>query len=146
MAKTSHYLIHATNHQLGFKIMKDVMWSRGHSETGQGDMQFVQASRTDYIPLIDPNYVVKDDILRALATGPKCVNLFYYEWVFRPADLLSQPAYKQALLELEASGEIEVLDKDGSTPKPVKSRRPHKGKPTLGDGYHVQLTRKPTPR
>jgi three-Cys-motif partner protein len=142
--KTSHYLIHATNHHLGFKIMKEVMWSRGHSETGQGDLQFVQASRTDYIPLIDPNYVVKDDILESLATGPKCVNLFYSDWVLRPDDLLCQPAYKQALLELEESGEIEVLDKDGRTPKPAKSRRQLKGKPTLGEGYHVRLARKPS--
>lgn len=142
--KTSHYLIHATNHHLGFKIMKEVMWSRGRSESGQGDLQFVQASRTDYIPLFDPNYVVKDDILQTLATGPKCVNLFYHEWVLRPDDLLCQPAYKQALLDLEASGEIEVLDKYGRTPKPAKSRKPHKGKPTLGEGYHVRLVRKPT--
>jgi three-Cys-motif partner protein len=137
--KTSHYLIHASNHHLGFKIMKEVMWTRGHSDTGQGDLQFVQASRTDYVPLFDPRHDVKNDILNALATGPQCVDLFYFDWVIRPDDLLCQPAYKQALLELEANGEIEVLDKDGRTLKPVKSRRPHKGKPTLGGGYYVRL-------
>jgi hypothetical protein len=89
---------------------------------------------------------VKDDILQALATVPKCVNLFYSTWVIRPDDLLCQPAYKQALLELEESGEIEVLDKDGRTPKPVRSRRQLKGKPTLGEGYHVRLTQKTTAR
>jgi len=139
--KTSHYLIHASNHHLGFKIMKEVMWTRGHSETGQGDLQFVQASRTDYIPLFDPRYDTKKEILNALAAGPQCVNLFYTDWVIRPDDLLCQPAYKRALLELEASGEIEVLDKDKRTPKPAKSRRPHKGKPTLGEGYYVRLVK-----
>ena len=122
--------------------MKEVMWTRGHSETGQGDLQFVQASRTDYIPLFDPRYDVKKEILNALVAGPQCVNLFYVDWVIRPDDLLCQPAYKQALLELEASGEIEVLDKDNRAPKPVKSRRPHKGKPTLREGYYVRLAKK----
>jgi len=138
--KTSHYLIHASNHPLGFKIMKEVMWTRGHSEEGEGDMQLIQASRTDYIPLFDPRYDVKKEILSALAPGPQCVDLFYFNWAVRPDDLLCQPAYKQALLELEASGEIEVLDKDKRTPKPVKSRRLHKGKPTLGQGYFVSRT------
>lgn len=140
--KTSHYLIHATNHRLGFKIMKEVMWSRGRSETGTGDLQFVQASKTNYIPLFDPNYVVKDDILQALATGPKPVQVFYDDWVFRSDDLLCEPVYKQALLELEESGDIEVLDKDGRTPKPAQSRQKRKGKPTLGAGYHVRLAKK----
>lgn len=140
--KTSHYLIHASNHPLGFKIMKEVMWNRGHSEEGEGALQFVQAGRTDYIPLFDPRYDVKKEILNTLTAGPRCVDLFYSDWVVRPDDLLCQPAYKQALLELESCGEIEVLDKDRSTPKPVNSRKSHKGKPTLGEGYYVRLAGK----
>jgi hypothetical protein len=140
--KTSHYLVHASNHHLGFKIMKEIMWKRGHSEEGEGDLQFVQASRTDYVPLFDPRYNVKTDILSTLKTGPQRVDLFYLDWVIRPDDLLCQPAYKQALLELEASGEIEVLDKDGHAPKPARSRRRPKGKATLGEGYYVRLGQK----
>jgi spore photoproduct lyase len=140
--KTSHYLIHASNHPLGFKIMKEVMWNRGHSETGQGDLQLVQASRTDYFPLFDAHYDTKKEILKALADGPQCVDLFYSVWVIRPDDLLCQPAYKQALLELEASGEIEVLDKDKRTPKPVQTRKRYNDKPTLGKGYYVRLMKK----
>ncbi|MBI3823626.1 MAG: three-Cys-motif partner protein TcmP [Planctomycetes bacterium] len=142
--KTSHYLIHATNHKLGFKIMKDIMWKRGHSEEGEGALQFVQAGRTDYVALFDPHFDVKREILNALVTGPRCVDLFFNDWVVRPTDLLSQSAYKQALLHLEASGEIEVLDKDKSTPKPMMSRRRPKGKSTLGEGYYVRLTGKPS--
>lgn len=140
--RTSHYLIHASNHPLGFKIMKEVMWNRGHSETGQGDLQFVQASRTDYIPLFDPRYDVKKEIVNALAAGPQCVDLFYSDWVIRPDDLLCQSAYKQVLLELEASGEIEVLGKDKRAPKPVQTRQKRNGKPTLGEGYYVRLMNK----
>jgi len=139
--KTSHYLVHATNHHLGFKIMKEVMWGRGHSEEGDRGLQFAQASRTDYVVLFDPRHDVKAEILSALRAGSRCVDLFYLDWVFRPHDLLCQPAYKQALLELEASGEIEVLDKkDKRTLRPLASRRLHKGKPTLGEGYYVRLT------
>jgi three-Cys-motif partner protein len=141
--KTSHYLIHATNHSLGFRIMKEIMWNRGHSEEGEGALQLVQAGRIDYMPLFDFRFDdVKKEILNALASGPQCVNLFYSDWVVRPDDLLCQPAYKQALLELEASGEIEVLDKDKRTPKPMKSRKRHKGKATLGEGYYVRFAGK----
>jgi hypothetical protein len=137
--RTSHYFIHATNHRLGFKIMKEVMWNYGHSEHGQGGLEFVQASRSNYIPLFDPSFDVKEQILEALQSGTKCVNLFYNDWVYRPEDLLCQPAYKQALLELETAGRIEVVDKDGQSPKPVASRKKHQGKPTLGEGYYVRI-------
>ena len=137
--QTSHYLIHSTNHPLGFRIMKEVMWNHGHSEEGEGALQLVQSARTDYVPLFDPRHDVKQEILDALAKGPRPVNLFYSDWVVRPDDLLCQPAYRQALLQLEGSGQIEVLDKDKRTPKPAKSRKRHKGKPTLGEGYYVRL-------
>lgn len=138
--KTSHYLIHASNHRLGFKIMKEVMWNYGQTEQGDRSLEFVQASRTNYFPLFDPSFDVKEEILKSLSGGPQCVNLYYFDWVFRPNDLLCQPAYRQALLELEAKGKIEVLDKDGRTPKPASKRRRHKGKPTLGEGYYVRLS------
>jgi three-Cys-motif partner protein len=139
--RTSHYLIHASSHPLGFKIMKEIMWNRGQSEQGESALQFVQAGRTDYITLFDPRYDLKSDILKALAAGPKCVDHFYNDWVLRPDDLLCQPEYRQDLLELEAGGEIEVLDKDNLTPRPAHSRKKHKGKPTLGEHYYVRLTR-----
>ncbi len=118
--------------------MKEVMWKRGRSDDGAGGLQFEQASRTNFIPLFDPRYDVKTEILQTLAIGPQRVDLFYFDWVFRPDDLLCQPAYKQALLELEARGNIEVLDTDGFTPKPAKNRRRHQGMPTLGEGHYVR--------
>lgn len=139
--KTSHYLIHATKHPLGFKIMKEVMWSRGRSENKRGGLEFAQASRTVFAPLFGPLYDIKNDILNAVKTGPRCVGLFYDEWVERPEDAYSRSAYKQALLELESDGDIEVLDKDGKTPKPASMRKRHKGEPTLGDGYYVRLAK-----
>lgn len=43
---TGHYLIHASKNELGFAIMKDVMWMRGRSADGQGSFEFTQASHT----------------------------------------------------------------------------------------------------
>ena len=56
--------------------------------------------------------------------------------------MLCQPAYREALLRLEADGDIEVLDKDGRTPKPVHARKKYNGKPTLGEGYVVRAVKK----
>lgn len=140
---TSHYFVHATKHRLGFALMKDIMWTRGHSEEGLGALGFAQASRTDYVPLFDPQYDFKQTILKALSDGPKCVDLFYFDWVWRPEDVLCESAYKELLKQLEASGDIEVLDKDGTTPKPAATRI-RKGKVTLGKGHFVRLATKPT--
>lgn len=68
----------------------------------------------------------------------RCVDLFYFEWVARPDDVLCESAYKEALIQLEASGQIEVLDKDGRTPRPA-SKRIRQGKATLGKGHFVRL-------
>jgi hypothetical protein len=82
---------------------------------------------------------VKRAILDELSTGPKCVDLFYNEWVIRPDDLYCHSAYREALLELERERRIEVLDKDGATPKPSTARRIQNGKRTLGSGHYVRL-------
>jgi three-Cys-motif partner protein len=137
--KTSHYLIHATNHHLGFKIMKEVMWAHGQSQTGQGELQFVQASGTGFYPLFDPRTPIKEEILNALASGPKRVSLFCQEWIVRPEDLQTGREYRNALLELEAANQVEVLDKGGLTLKPANKRPKRDGKPTLGEDYFVQL-------
>ena len=144
--KTSHYLIHASKHPLGFKIMKDVMWRRGHSEHEAGALEFAQASRTDFIPLFDQADLIKKNILEALKDGPKRVAVFCENWVCRSDDLLCETAYKQALLELEASGHIEVLGKDGTNTAPSEARPKRRGKPTLANDYSVRLpVRTPLP-
>ena len=66
--------------------------------------------------------LTSEEILEALESGQNASNLFDDDWVFRPNDLLCQPAYKQALLELEAAGKLEVLEKDGRTPKPAEAQ------------------------
>lgn len=139
MQATSHYLVHATKNPIGFRIMKDVMWRRGHSEEGGGGLMFVQKSRT-FVPLFTPMASqIKSDILDALKGGTMKVDIFFFDWPERPDDLMCQSAYKKALIELEADRKIRVLDKEGITPKLASMRPRPKGRVTLGKGHYVQL-------
>lgn len=135
---TSHYLIHVTKHPLGFKIMKDVMWKLGSSDEGGGGLGLVQASKRNENSLLRPNWdAFKDSIVAALRNEPLKVSTFYDTWVMRPDDRFSEPAYREALIELEAQGRIVVLDKNGVDPKPANKRRKIKGILTLGKDYFV---------
>jgi three-Cys-motif partner protein len=138
--RTSHYLIHASKHPLGFRIMKDVMWRRGHAEDEPGGLELRQRSRTDFVPMFDRHADVKAEILSALKARPLRVSVFYEEWTMRPADMHCEAAYRQALLELESTGDIEVLSKDGKKVVTVNARRRPKGKPTLARDYYVRLS------
>jgi three-Cys-motif partner protein len=137
--RTSHYLIHASKHPLGFRIMKDVMWRRGHAEDESGGLEFRQKSRTDFVPMFDRHADVKAEVLTALKGSPLRVSVFYEDWTMRPSDMHCEAEYRQALLELEAGDQIEVLSKDGKNIVSVNSRRKPKGKPTLAKDYYVRL-------
>lgn len=137
--RTSHYLIHASKHPLGFRIMKDVMWRRGHGEDEPGGLELRQRSRTDFVPMFDRHADIKAEILSALKAGPLRVAVFYEAWTVRPDDMHCEAAYRQALLELEATGPIEVLSKDGKIVMNANSRPKPKGKATLAKDYYVRL-------
>lgn len=120
--------------------MKDVMYRRGRGRDQDGALELRQKSRTNFIPLFDlRGDEIKDRILAALAIGPRRVSLFCEEWPARRDDLQCSAEYRQALLQLEADGKIEVLSKDGKNVCAVGSRRKLKGKPTLGEDYFVRL-------
>ena len=50
-----------------------------------------------------------------------------------------EAAYREALLELEADGKIEVLGKDGENVISVGARPKRRSKPTLAKDYYVRL-------
>ncbi|HEX5884787.1 MAG TPA: three-Cys-motif partner protein TcmP [Pyrinomonadaceae bacterium] len=137
--KTSHYLIHATKHPLGFSIMKDVMWARGHAEDQLGGLELRQKGRTNFVPMFDKHADIKEEILESLKLGPLETSVFYKEWTIRPTDLQCEAAYRQALLELEDRGKIEVLAKDKRTVKSAEARPKRSGKPTLSKDHYVRL-------
>jgi three-Cys-motif partner protein len=140
--KTSHYLIHATKHPLGFSIMKDVMWARGHAEDQPGGLELRQKGRTNFVPMFDKHGAIKEEILAALKGGPVRASVFYKDWTMRSTDMQCEAGYRQALLELENESKIEVLDKDAKNVIPVSARPSRRNKPTLAKDYYVQLKNK----
>jgi three-Cys-motif partner protein len=140
--RTSHYLIHASKHPLAFRIMKDVMWRRGHAEDQLGGLELRQSGRTDFVPMFDRHADMKEEMLEALSVGPLRVSVFYEEWTARPTNLECESSYKEALLELERNGNIEVLGKDGRNIVPVNARRVIKNKPTLAKDYYVRFKKR----
>jgi three-Cys-motif partner protein len=139
--RTSHYLIHCSSHPLAFKIMKDVMGGVTTSDES-GAFEFSTAAETGALfhPIEDR---AREEILTHLKRGPSKVEVFTQEWILRPHDYFRASDYKQMLLDLEARGGIEVLDKRGVSPAPLPTRRKGAGgKPTLADDYFVSLPKR----
>ncbi|MBN8612108.1 MAG: three-Cys-motif partner protein TcmP [Deltaproteobacteria bacterium] len=135
---TSHYLIHASQHPLGFAIMKDVMWRVGKTAEGKGGLALEQASSVPMNMLFTPEWeAVRQSILAELLSGMKRVSYFCVDLVQKPANRLCSKAYKTALLELEAEKRIVVMSKTGLLPAGDRPRL--KGVLTLGDDYYVRL-------
>lgn len=134
--RTSHYLIHCSGHPLAFKIMKDVMGGAG-TGTETGAFEFSSAAETAalFSPLADQ---ARDNILKQLARGPLRVSVFTKEWILRPDDFFRDKDYRGILLELEAAGLVEVLDKSGKSVVAASRRPQRQGKPTLGPDYLVR--------
>jgi len=138
--KASHYLIHVAKHPLGFRIMKDVMWHRGHDQDQDGGIMFTQSSRTNYIPLFDfRGDAIKREILGFLIGGPLRVSVFYEDLPERPHDMFCTSAYREALLKLEAAGEVEVLKEDRKSVYSTSDRPKSRGKPTLAKHLYVRM-------
>lgn len=137
---TSHYLMHLTRNSLGFRLMKAVMWPLGQSADGKGGLALEQASVKQGAHLFRPDWdKVKASILDEVRkTGKVQVNFFYVTLSEQPDNRLCQPAYRKALLELEAAGKIRVLDMNGS-PTAANTRKKWKGEPTLGEKYFIVL-------
>lgn len=138
---TSHYLIHATKNAIGFRIMKDVMFSVGTAGSdGVGSLELRQAGASDISVLFRTDIIdAKKEILALLAKGPALVSSCTIDLAERPNDMLAPKAYKQLLLQLEESGHIKVYDKQNTNLSPSTARRKIKGKPTLADDYWLRL-------
>jgi len=138
---TSHYLIHLTRSGMGFRLMKDIMWPLGETSSGKGALALEQASVAGSRPLFNPAWDdVKASVLAELkAVGGALRAKYFYDTLSERRDsVLCRPAYKRALLELEAEKKIVVLDKAGK-PTTAATRRIIKGAPTLGEDCLVKL-------
>lgn len=143
LRSTSHYLVHVTSHPLGFRIMKDVMWGLGETNEGPGAFALQQASIDDQVGLFPRRDRLARDIVRKVLTnGMKKVDYITTTLPEHPRVLVASTHFKEVLLDMEAKGELEVLDKsDGSTVMPATKRPKRKGKVTLGKGYLLRLTK-----
>lgn len=137
---TSHYLMHLTRNGLGFRLMKEVMWPLGQSADGKGGLALEQASVKQGAHLFRPDWEkVKESILDEIRKQRKLQAKFFYETLSAQRDnRLCQPAYRKALLELEAAGKIRVLNANGN-PTTAKTRPKRNGEPTLGEKHFIVL-------
>ena len=138
---TSHYLIHATKHPMGFRVMKEVMWPLGHTEERPGGLMFAQASR-DPLPRLFPSEddEPRNQILSSLTTSKRLANYFYRELSEQAGNYLCERDYRPALLALESERKIEVWDpKTGSAAPAVTRRKGKSGQRTLAGRLIVQL-------
>ncbi len=139
---TSHYLIHATKHDLGFSIMKHIMWEAGKGDgSDEGRLELLQASSNELSALMRTDLAQLDDsLVRFLEkNGTTQVRVFREEWVRRPDDLFTDSCYRRRLLQLEEGGVIEVLDDDARTPLPAADRRMTKSGRSLASRLWVRL-------
>ncbi len=138
--KTLHYLIHLARNATGFRIMKEVMWPLGRSADGNGGLALEQASIKDGRRLFKPEWdAVKKSVLDLLTPRQSLRASHFYKTVSEQrGNKFSEPAYRQALLELEAAGKIVVSDKTGKATT-AESRRKWKGHPTLSETHTIAL-------
>lgn len=138
---TSHYLIHATSHHIGFRIMKDVMWGLGETREGRGAFALEQASRNDPRPLMGQ----RDDDARKIVLTKLRKTKLQVSWFETTAAedagcLVAPRHFKEVLLKMESEGLVEVLDKETGTAVVQACRRPKRlGKATLGSDYWLRL-------
>jgi three-Cys-motif partner protein len=135
---TSHYLIHITKHPLGFRIMKDVMYSAGTTTSGRKGLALMQKSVQSGYTLLDPEWDEFKESILSYLDEPKRASYFYKDLPEQPDNLFCEPAYREALLELEKEGKIIVLNEEGATTS-AKTRRKRQGQPTLSDKHKIQL-------
>jgi len=138
---TSHYFIHLTRNELGFRIMKEVMWPLGRTAEGDGGLEFEQASLAGGQLLFRPRWDdVRNGILAELSVngGRLSARYFYETLSCRKQNVLCRQAYKAALLELERQGLVVVFGKDGQATT-ASGRKKHKGQPTLGEDCIIRI-------
>jgi three-Cys-motif partner protein len=140
-SRTSHYLVHCCNDGLAFKIMKHVMDRAASND--EGTFQLLNDTDTRVqMGMFRPHFdQARTEILRTLDRGTTPVHVFTEDWVRRPTDLMTSKGYRRLLLELEKSGDIQVLDKTGTIPVPSDTRRKIRGKTTLGDNYILRRSK-----
>lgn len=120
---TSHYLIHATKHPLGFRLMKYVMRDYlAINGLTDGELELRQASYEGIGDLFAGSKI-EMDIVESLRDGPKQAKHFYHVRTELPDNYWSERDYKNALLGMESTGRLQVFKDEGlKEPYPAEKR------------------------
>ena len=131
-----HALFHATAQAPNFRLVKDLLWSISDARPGFRSRVLDPAD-----PPAHPSRDAEAEALihAALADQPRQVSHFTRTLPEQPGVQVAPKHFKQALLHLEATRRLRVLDKDGSgRPLPAAKRPKRQGVPTLGDDFWVE--------
>lgn len=132
-ARTSHYLFFASKHELGYKIMKDIMYAASaKSDDGVATFEYTPVEDRQLGLLFAYSRPI-DDLRRRLMNKFRGRTLTVDSLI--QGDHVGTPYveknYKDILVEMEVSGEV-VCD------PPVSSRPRRSGKPTMAG--HVRVS------
>jgi three-Cys-motif partner protein len=135
--RTSHHLVFATKHQLGYRIMKEIM-AKYSSEEHQGVASFGYCPASPNQPLLfelnRPLDELMDMLLGRFAGQTLTVQEIYDQHNVGYPYIMKN--YKSALLDMESRSVIQ-------TDPPFEQRPVRLGKKTMGDGVKVTF---PEPR
>jgi len=136
---TSHYLVHASNHYLGFNIMKDVMVKAGSVGEGDyGQLHYLQRSLKYPLTFNLDIARLRRMLLNDCSGGTYNVkDLTFSE---DPDNLFAPSTTKRVLLDFEKEGVLSVFkDPDCLKPQPVDSRPKRNDLHTLSETYWVKF-------
>lgn len=134
--RTSHYLIFVSKHELGYTIMKEIMWhSSSDYDDGVASFSFIPVKR-EYRQLelllgyATPLEKLGDELLEQFSgQSIRMIDIFHRHHIGRP---FIGANYKEILRRLEEEGKIVV--------NPPASKRPsRKGVKTFGDNVVVNF-------
>jgi three-Cys-motif partner protein len=141
--RTSHYLVHLAQHELAFKIMKEIMNKESSEVDDYGAFESIpDGELPGQAALFRPNAErARVEILNELRIGARPVRLFLNEWPLRPTDMLVAKEYRKLLLDLEAEQCIDVIDPKAGAVLPAERRPKRSGQATLSERYYVRIRR-----
>lgn len=130
--RTSHYLIFISKHDLGFKIMQEIMYKESQDKTqGVAKFGYVRQVSAEKTPLLHLMNTPRSDFGRQLCAryagrslSRKALREDYDK--FDPRNLFVERNWRDVLSELESEGKV--------TCKPPRNERPRrKGEVTFGE-------------
>ncbi len=126
-SRTKYFLIFASNHDLGFKKMKEVMWRT--DDTGKFEYSSATHDQLTFMHVFN-NHNLKDLILKEFNGKNQTEVSEIINFVIYKTDFLEKHA-KQALKELETENKINV--------KPIKTNNEKRRKGSFPNGVIVNF-------